>query len=335
MRTPIQKTCWLALLALLALSAVAQPAPVQARRWLRWAYFVPDNSRAEQSIRAHHAALDVIAPDLWRLQPNGTVRTRAQPAVTKLFASWGLQVIPMVAKDSWSEKLRTLLGSPQLRAKAVAQLGALVAAGDYPGIHLDIENIDRRDAVAYQRFVAALAAEMHRQGRLMTLALPAKAVGEPDWYPAYNYAALGALVDLVVIMAYDHGYAGGQPAPVAPLPWVNNVVRYTTARIPAGKVVMGIPWYGYDWNTTTGAAGRYVSHGQGRAVGGAHRYDAAAAAVTAAERRADGRHVVWYENATSISAKLGVVVDHELAGWAAWRLGYEDPALWAALAPRR
>jgi hypothetical protein len=44
------------------------------------------------------------------------------------------------------------------------------------------------------------------------------------------------------------------------------------------------------------------------------------------------QHEVWFENADSFEAKLRVVTDHRMAGFAAWRLGHEDPETWTVIA---
>ena len=43
------------------------------------------------------------------------------------------------------------------------------------------------------------------------------------------------------------GYAYGPPMAVAPMPQVRRVAEYALARIPAEKILLGVPNYGYDW----------------------------------------------------------------------------------------
>jgi spore germination protein YaaH len=42
-------------------------------------------------------------------------------------------------------------------------------------------------------------------------------------------------------------------------------------------------------------------------------------------------HVVWLEEAGSAAARLGIADRHAVGGVAAWRLGQEDPNVWAVL----
>ena len=48
-------------------------------------------------------------------------------------------------------------------------------------------------------------------------------------------------------MTYELGYTGGPPMAVAPLDKVRQVVDYALTEIPAEKLFLGVPVYGYDW----------------------------------------------------------------------------------------
>lgn len=321
--------------ALLLLVAALPQRTAAATSPLRWAYYVANDARSYRSLAAHHRHLDAVSPDMWHIHPNGSITSHIHPDVIRNMRRWGLKVYPMVTKYVWSDKMRPFWANRTTRNRAATELARLMQGGDYAGIHLDIENVDQRDAEALRAFYADIAARVHGQGRQFTIALPAKSIGTPDWHPTYNYAKLASFSDLVVIMAYDHGYAGGPAGPVAPLPWVRNVLTYGLKYIPPSKLLLGVPWYGYDWGSNGKGRGRYISHGEALQRGATYRYDAAVHAPTASYRRADGLHIMWYENKASTAAKLSVVTANGVRGWAAWRLGYEDPAMWTLLAPRR
>ncbi len=322
------------LLLLIALATTVLPARSSARGYLRWAYYVPDDPRSYRSLKASHVYLDIVSPDAWRIEPNGSITSRIQPEVVTQMREWGLKVVPMVSKWSWYDTMHGFFVSPAARSRAAQAIAALVVDGKYDGVNIDIEHIEARDGAALEAFVAEVAAGVRGQGRLVTIALPARTARRND-HAAFNYARLGALSDLVVVMAYDYGYADGDPSQVAPLPSVREVVDYTVSQIPRGKVMLGIPWYGYDWNITTRQRARYVGFREVIARTGTHGYDPQAQAPRVQYTAAGQRHQVWYENAQSVRQKFNVVVERDLGGWAVWRLGYDDPAIWSLIAPRR
>src|SRR6185436_7275719 len=134
--------------------------------------------------------------------------------------------------------------------------------------------IDPVDRPAFSRFVGWLAEALHNEGKMLALAIPAK---ERDatvgWAGAFDYAALGQYADLITVMAYEFRGPFSGPGSVAPHDWVNNVLAFATSQMPAEKVLLGLAFYGYDWNTTSGGA---RSIGYAQAVALVERYGAEA-----------------------------------------------------------
>ena len=65
---------------------------------------------------------------------------------------------------------------------------------------------------------------------------------------AQDYAALGAVVDRFKLMTYgDHGGWGGGPGPIGALATSEGYVNYALRSVPAKKVYLGIPFFGFDW----------------------------------------------------------------------------------------
>jgi spore germination protein YaaH len=74
---------------------------------------------------------------------------------------------------------------------------------------------------------------------------------------ANDYAVLAKYCDQVRVMAYDQGRIDlnlnssegttGLYAPVADPDWVVKVLKETMKQVPASKIMLGIPTYGYEW----------------------------------------------------------------------------------------
>ena len=98
---------------------------------------------------------------------------------------------------------------------------------------------------------------------------------------------------------------------VAPLRNVELVVEYALSEIPAEKIWMGIPNYGYDWSLPFRQGNRAQSISNQEAVflavqnRVAIRFDQAAQSPWFRYVDGQGReHEVWFEDARSIRAKL-------------------------------
>ena len=138
--------------------------------------------------------------------------------------------------------------------------------------------------------------------------------------------------DQVRIMTYEYSWSTSPPGPIAPVTWVNDVVAYATSQIPPAKILQGIPFYGYDWVGQRGTdlvwtqAMDLASH-----FGVPVMWDSASASPWFEYVSGSARHTVWFENGSSVGAKLDVTRVRDVGGIAVWRLGGEDPANWSAV----
>jgi len=159
------------------------------------------------------------------------------------------------------------------------------------------------------------------------------------WHGAHDYRAHGEIVDFVIIMTYEWGWSGGPPYAVAPIDLVEDVIRYAVSVIPAKKIMMGVPLYGYDWLlpfTPGGTWAKRVSPQDALVIaaqrGAAIQYDQKTQSPFFNYYDTNKRqHVVWFEDARSIKAKFLLNNRYGLRGVSYWVLGEEFPQNWAIL----
>src|SRR5208282_3348772 len=131
------------------------------------------------------------------------------------------------------------------------------------GWQLDFEGIDPTDKVAYTRFAGRVAARLHHDHRLMSVAVvPRFSDTFPDssapgfhtgeWGAAFDFRALGRVADFLVLMAYDQHTLLTPPGPVAAYDWVKAALDYAVRRMPPAKLLLGLPFYGREWADTSG-----------------------------------------------------------------------------------
>ncbi|VWB11306.1 Putative sporulation-specific glycosylase YdhD [Burkholderia lata] len=223
------------------------------------------------------------------------------------------------------------------RAAALQNIVALARTANLTGINLDFEGIDPADRDAYTRFVTDLAAQLHAIHSTLVLSVPAKTSDDSTntWTWPYDYAALGRSADLIQVMTYDETVPGRAPGPVAGSDWMLASLQYASGQIPANKILLGLPAYGYDWNLTAGT-GTSVAYKDTPALlasaGATPQWDAATQAAHVRYTAADGSaHEFWYETAQGIQAKAQFAKTLDLAGVSMWALGDEDPTFWSAV----
>ena len=297
-------------------------------------------------VLGHRQDVTEVSPWMYGLSSSGQIDTQYPPGqaaavaaeITRLRGA-GKLIVPSIANitgGKWSyAPVGRMLHSPRLMAAQVAAIVALVQREHYAGIDLDYENLHAGDRQAFTTFVTRLAQALHARGKVLSVAVFAKTTnaGTDPRNLAQDYAALGRAADQVRLMAYDYHWESSPPGPVAPIGWVRAVLRYARTQIPASKIVLGVPLYGYDW---VGRHGTGISWLQAlrlsRQYHAAARYDQASQTPWFRYRDASGReHTVWFENAASSRAKFAAAQGAQIAGVYLWMYGYEDTGTWPAL----
>jgi len=245
--------------------------------------------------------------------------------------------------------------APATMARFVQNLAALVGQYGHDGVDIDWEPIEATDHAAMLDLVARLRA-----------ALPPGSVITADvgWlnanFPlgsdeARFYAQLAAAVDQLNVMTYGmadnwggwwswHSSALFGAAPNTPSSIESSVNGYLAAGVPAGKLGIGIGFYGSCWNApvtaprqSPGASSVVASDNEmsyanimSRYHSAAnYRYDTQAQAPYlsfAAPTGAAGCTFVSYEDETSVAAKGQYVRSRGLGGTIVWQLaeGYRS-----------
>jgi spore germination protein YaaH len=305
-----------------------------------------DQARGFESIVANADVFSEISPFWYRVLADGRIApyttaagaSYEDPAVLEFLRSRGILVIPTVANvidGVWDGALASkVIADPQLRGINVTALVNLAVAKGYDGIDLDYENLRASDRAAFTSFVQQLAGALHARGKLLSVNVYAK-TNEPgtwDGPQAQDWWAIGQAADQVRIMTYEYSWSASPPGPIAPVAWVNDVIGYATSQIPSAKILQGIPLYGYDW---VGRRGTDLVWTQAMDLAGRFAaplmWDSASASPWFEYVSGPARHTVWFEDGSSVGAKLDVARVHDVGGISVWRLGGEDPANWPAV----
>jgi spore germination protein YaaH len=225
-----------------------------------------------------------------------------------------------------------VIGDPAVGAVAIEELVA--AVGLWDGLALDFEGLDASLRGPLSQFIDALGSALRAAGKSYAIALPAKASDiRTGWSGAYDYAAIAGAADFYLVMAYGYRSSSSSiPGSTAPIAWVDASMAYAASVIAPERLILGVAFYGYDWNITQGPPARALRHSDTRqllaATGARPTLDPQTMSATFRYELDGEEHEVWFEDARSVAAKLRLGGRHRLAGVGAWRLGQEDPATW-------
>jgi spore germination protein len=298
-------------------------------------------------VLANRQAVNEVSPWIYGISASGAIvmQTEQGQAATaaadmsKLRAA-GMRVVPTIANitnGKWANQpIEGILHNPARTRQHANEITALVDRENYTGIDIDYEGLVAADRQVFTRFIGELATSLHAHGKILTVDVfpqtsPAEAAGNP-LDAAQDLAALGRSADQVRVMAYNNHWANSPPGAVAPISWVRSVVKYSVSQVPASKVVLGVPLYGFNWGD---GPAQTISWLQALRLSRQYHvppsYNKASQAPTFSYNAGGRSHVVWFENAASSEAKFYAVRGAGIAGTFLWMYGYEDPGTWPAL----
>ena len=215
--------------------------------------------------------------------------------------------------------------------------------GLFDGIDLNWEFPQKEDAANFRALLQEFRRQMNgiRRGMKLTIAVG----DQPQMQPGTDFRSIARLVDELGIMNYD--YAGPWNAMtgfVAPLSRradtprlfgsiAESIEAYERAGVPSRKLLMGVPFYGYQWRGVGAANNGLFQRGKGVSEDRPYRYIHGLLTVHSLFRDPnsqapwlfDGTDFWTFEDPVSIGYKTSYAAHRRLGGIMIWELG-EDTA---------
>ncbi|MCL5003876.1 MAG: glycosyl hydrolase family 18 protein [Patescibacteria group bacterium] len=251
-----------------------------------------------------------------------------------------------------NDPIETFLRCSACRQKTVSETVAQIREKGVQGVNVDFEyygSPDNETTIRFAQFMRDLADAVHKEikGSTVSMAVYATSAREER---IHDIAVVGQFIDYVVIMGYDFFRpASTNAGPISPLTGVEKYgfdletsVKDFLAKIPAEKIVLGVPYYGYDWpvesnspnakvlpyddqNGTVGLA-YYANVAENPKIGiNNSGWDSIAQVPFYSYFNNDTKvwHEVYYENAASLSLKYDFIKSMKIRGVGIWALGFD------------
>lgn len=132
----------------------------------------------------------------------------------------------------------------------VAKIVQYAVDNNLDGIDVDIEgdvlNGTTLTSVQYENFITSLEVGLHAQNKLMTAALA-------TWFATRVTNIAASKFDFINLMSYDAYGTWTGPGQHAPYSFAVSDLTYwqVTKGIPAAKLTVGVPFYGYYWGSSS------------------------------------------------------------------------------------
>ncbi|MCD8484398.1 glycosyl hydrolase family 18 protein [Candidatus Woesebacteria bacterium] len=250
-----------------------------------------------------------------------------------------------------NDDITAFLRSDAAQEKAIFTITQLLASYPFEGVVMDLEYsgpVTDQMREQYVEFITDLNTALAEVDENIELSVAVYGSAATR-YQIWDVGRIAEQSDYLVVMSYDyHVRSSSTVGPVAPIfgkgngRWQDDVVsnmRDILLEVPAHKILLGIPFYGYEWTATSDQPGATTFPQTGATATYKRVLEVLGDPELLAEEKwdedalspyivyeEDGQtQFIYYENTRSFSYKLDFVNQIGLGGIAVWALGYEGP----------
>ena len=289
--------------------------------------------------------LTVVSPTWFRVNPpeaEQPISSLADTAYVETAKAHGLEVWGLVDNfdiagiegfDATANSY-AVLSSTKEREELVNALVAEAIRYDLDGINIDFEMLSLQTGPHFIRFLRELSVKCRANGLVLSV---------DNYVPSahaayYDWKSQGEVVDYVVIMAYDEHYAGSETAgSVASYNYLTTAVDNILTMVPKEQVIMAVPFYTRLWTETEdNGVTKLTSEALAMVTAASELsrnnvtpvWDEETRQYYAEYTKGSATCKMWLEDVQSLQEKIAYIRKNELAGVAAWRLGFEPEEVW-------
>lgn len=335
---------------------LGQPIKPDPEQGVRAAFYVSWDAASFSSLREYARQIDMLYPEwLHVVTPDGrlqgideqtskyfdvvegsTVHAVDDKVMPFLKAEdTGMEVFPMVNNSdgiNWVD-ISGFLNDPEARAAFRHQVDAFLASDNYHGLMVDFEDFPKKGQTGYAALLSELSADLHAKHLRLYVSV------QPN-NQDFDYHAVAAAADGVVVMDYDEHFPGGEPGPIASQDWFVKNLEVARKVIPADKFICAIGNYGYDWpkrlaNGKLPAGTKDINQSIQEAWLAARDSeedvdfdgDAMNPHVSYMDEN-NIEHDIWFLDAITALNEMHAAQTMGIQAFVLWRLGSEDRSLW-------
>ena len=318
--------------------------------------FDPIVSETAYDTKYVHNGTSIMSPSWFELTTSGLkASSKLSHDYVNSYKEKGYRVWPLITNQFDPDMTSKILANESMWERYKQGLINYATEYGYDGYNFDFENVHYKDKAQLTKFVDFLAKGLRDYNLHSSIDVTGYSNSE-NWSLVYDRKAYADAVDYVVLMAYDETWASSDTAgPVASYPWVRKHTEQMLSEVPASKLVLGIPFYMREWSVAVKGSWEGKAKSKTLAMTKALDLEREYRDVMRWDDRLKGNYLtltnkngvysiydekkpyegtltkIWFEDPQSLSYKVGLVKELQLAGVAAWRKGFEASDVWPVL----
>jgi spore germination protein YaaH len=227
----------------------------------------------------------------------------------------------------------SVLNTTSSRDNLVNNLIAAAITYDLDGINVDMEALSIQAKDGYIEFIRELSLKCEKNDIILSI----DNYVPTDSTAFYNRSVQADYADYIIIMAYDeHTSTDTEAGSVSSIGFVEKGIKDTLEEVPEKQVIVGLPFYARVWATSgdtlsSSAYGMDSLSDYLDAHGASRTWSETEGQYYAEFTENDTIYQCWIEDTTSLSRKLDLMKEYNLAGAAFWKLGFESKAIWTMI----
>ena len=301
-----------------------------------WDYIGKKEDNLNPDKRIQYGGIDVVSPTWFAIEGrDGTLSSLADREYVRWAHENGIKVWAVLENRSDNALTYTALSGRRGRTRIIEQIIQYAKDYDLDGINVDFEALRKETGRYFELFIMELYEKLQPPGIILSVDIPFP-LGEI--MEIYNIDVMAGNSDYLVMMAYDQHHAeSAVSGPVAAIDWVRQGIRETLGHVSREKIILGIPFYTRVWieNTGNGRSGASseltgMKDALEQFSGTMDKWerDSRTEQIYAEYETGSRKYRSWLEDEHSLSLKLDVINDFDLAGFSAWRSGWEWAEIW-------
>lgn len=308
-------------------------------------YIYSASKTYSEIVKFTNNSVNVVSPTCFDMTVNGRLEINAMPSQSFIeeMHQKNIKVTPFLSNHWGRVRAQRALDDP---FPLINELVEAIEEYNLDGVNIDMENLEETDANRLVEFTRLLR-EALPSDKILSIAV----ASNPEkftlgWVAAYDYKELEKYVDYMVIMTYDEHCYGGSEGPVAGINFVRKSIEAVLEEVSRDKIVMGVPLYGRFWKEGEDVGGEAVVIANVPRLIKKYKLvpqyiieeetpfvkltvnNAVEGPLINGRILEEGTYNIWYENESSIRAKIAIANEYGLRGVGLWALDNEDEDFW-------